>query len=587
MANDGIRIDINQLDFSSGKEISKDDYEYNSMNCGSTYTFWNGDNSRKLYDGINADEAEYIITEFKNAGLLDDGKLDMEEINKFLTSRYNEHFGDGKWEAKGDTTEKAAKELHDLVGLIVSTYTKEPEGSEPAQGPTIDSEKPGLTKQDDGNYTVQIQSWGDKPLEGNSNANDCLYRIMKNYYPNVDTTSAEWKALEKQIMDLNPNIYGTVNDSGEWTPARNTIVEGSRQNSLIYNGESLMLPANSGEVEDTPVPGADEPSDPTDPAEPADPDDGEDNTPVNIYSLSLTQSQLDELKEGKEVVIGNNTYIYDSKTDTLQTYTKKTINNELRNMLVKEESGSSTTTYDYMNDGGYTKTQQFKDNSSKVTVYDKDKNEITITIKNKEGKVTQFTHPSLMNKIIDEANNTSGYNYSALFEMVNNGELSPDDLIYGLRKIEYFKNANNRKSYLSNMNNILGNFSDTQLNLFLTTYKTQFGRSFAEDIQQLTSGGTETNLLKNYFKNIEKGIDNLDEIKNALVPPQYSKGNTKTILDNWKAGYLTDEQALAVLYSQSTLGVDYFINQIRNLGNKEQEQYIPMLQELFLKARLS
>ncbi|MBR5304359.1 MAG: hypothetical protein IKU37_05985, partial [Candidatus Gastranaerophilales bacterium] len=116
----------------------------------------------------------------------------------------------------------------------------------------------GLEQREDGLYEVNIVSWGSRKLEGNRYANDCLSRIIANYYPSSDIKlySDDYKALIDKIMEIN----GITNPD------------------LIYTGNKVILPipvfGDKGELlgfiepDDIQTPEAETPKDPavTDPA---------------------------------------------------------------------------------------------------------------------------------------------------------------------------------------------------------------------------------------------------------------------------------------------------------------------------------
>lgn len=83
--------------------------------------------------------------------------------------------------------------------------------------------------------TVIVDAWkkGD---------NDCLDHIMKNHYADVTPYSKEWFELEKNIMDANPEIYGTIDADGNETIGRKRIIDGTRHNSVIHPGDEIKLP---------------------------------------------------------------------------------------------------------------------------------------------------------------------------------------------------------------------------------------------------------------------------------------------------------------------------------------------------------
>lgn len=331
---DEIRINWN---FESDKEIDVNKLkgnttDWDSLNWYSNNTFNKhkiGDKCLNLRDGVNASEAEYIVSKLEEGGYLDDGELDDDEIETYLKNTYG-------WSRKGVTgkvnetvsTDAAVSGFRTVYNEIKATYgtevSAEPDtqsdapdssGTQPevkdtgsTTAPKLDTSKAGLsdTPNENGNYSVTVQSWGSAPIEGNDFANDCLGRIIRNYYPNLEWGSDEHTAIMEQIMNLNPNIYGTdENDK------RRGSLDGQRMNTYIYDGETILLPANDSKApEDSGKEGGEQGTTRGANGVPEFLDEYELFDEAEKRIRSLSDSQLESLKNGEKVefeVKGNNT----------------------------------------------------------------------------------------------------------------------------------------------------------------------------------------------------------------------------------------------------------------------------------------
>ncbi len=99
---------------------------------------------------------------------------------------------------------------------------------------------------------VSVQTWGSAPADGNKYANDCLGHIMLNNYPDLEPNSEEWNAKELEIMNANPDIYGTVDDEGNVTGARKSVGGEGRHNAVLYDTDEIILPGiSTAEISET------------------------------------------------------------------------------------------------------------------------------------------------------------------------------------------------------------------------------------------------------------------------------------------------------------------------------------------------
>ncbi len=88
----------------------------------------------------------------------------------------------------------------------------------------------------DGSSYVTVEPWSN-----DSSANNCLERIVANSYDleamGIEKNSPEYNQLLEQVMDANPDIYGTK--EGGW---RSEVGGSGRVNAVIHDGEKIVLP---------------------------------------------------------------------------------------------------------------------------------------------------------------------------------------------------------------------------------------------------------------------------------------------------------------------------------------------------------
>ncbi len=111
---------------------------------------------------------------------------------------------------------------------------KAAENEQKAQLGLTDDER--IQLDDEGNAYVEVTPW-----QSSGNGNDCLSRIMANNYDyealGIERGSEEYNKLQEAVMNANSEIYGNEEGGG-----RTRILDGSRENSVIYAGDKITLP---------------------------------------------------------------------------------------------------------------------------------------------------------------------------------------------------------------------------------------------------------------------------------------------------------------------------------------------------------
>ncbi len=85
--------------------------------------------------------------------------------------------------------------------------------------------------------TVVVEKWA------KGVTNSTLSGIITSAY-GVKAGTEEYKAIEKMVMDANPEIYGDENGNG----GRKRILDGTRHNAVIHPGDTLKLPPYNGKT---------------------------------------------------------------------------------------------------------------------------------------------------------------------------------------------------------------------------------------------------------------------------------------------------------------------------------------------------
>ncbi len=88
------------------------------------------------------------------------------------------------------------------------------------------------------NAAVEVVKW-----QAGSRDNNCLENIIRNNYDlesmGISLYSEEYLELEKAVMKENPKIYG---DEEKGIEGRKKIIDGTRHNSVLYVGDTIILP---------------------------------------------------------------------------------------------------------------------------------------------------------------------------------------------------------------------------------------------------------------------------------------------------------------------------------------------------------
>ena len=146
----------------------------------------------------------------------------------------------------------------------------------------------------DGNKYIEVEAW--KAEDG---GNDCLSRIIENCYDlealGIEPYSEEYFALEKAIMDANPEIYGDENGEGGRPLLEGH--DGERHSKIIHPGDKIVLPVYPETVDTVPSTGGTTSSSspaPTAEAEPSHGDaiGGEPQAPQTESTLTEEQVKL-------------------------------------------------------------------------------------------------------------------------------------------------------------------------------------------------------------------------------------------------------------------------------------------------------
>ncbi len=184
-------------------------------------------------DGIDKTEAEYIITALD---VDENDEINAEEMRTFLKNTAGIKEDDTEqMQQISNLISSAIKGAKDVIGI------EDPKDSEDdTEGVKDAGEVNNQTdeNQDTEIIEIKVQKWGSAPEEGNQYANDCLERIMKNTFPDLEPYSDAWYEKETEIMNANPQIYGDENGEG----ARKAIGGTGRRNAVLYDDETINIP---------------------------------------------------------------------------------------------------------------------------------------------------------------------------------------------------------------------------------------------------------------------------------------------------------------------------------------------------------
>lgn len=127
---------------------------------------------------ITIDEIDLWKTKFceKGQATLGDSKLILEEVERLLKS-----FG-------------------------IATRKLQVQNTSDTYFDSVMAKDSRLKKNDNGTFSVTIEAWGSNPGNG-LKANDCMSRVIANYYPEVQLYSEEYNRLSEQIVQLNNLSY--------------------------------------------------------------------------------------------------------------------------------------------------------------------------------------------------------------------------------------------------------------------------------------------------------------------------------------------------------------------------------------------
>lgn len=147
---------------------------------------------------------------------------------------------------------------------------------------------------------VTVQSWGTKErVDGNEKANDCLDRIIENYYPDVEPYSKEFLQIREAVMDANPHIYGKRTKAVSGGKVY-TVSEDTKHNTIIYAGDKIKLvDANVTLKPATPKPSVEDtaPVDNTKPVEETPPVDDTPEVDTGAKNRAAYWQQQDEIEK--------------------------------------------------------------------------------------------------------------------------------------------------------------------------------------------------------------------------------------------------------------------------------------------------
>ena len=259
--SDSFSLNFNGKDYLINKKDIKDDTKISKYDLGIQDTTLKDSifESIQLEQGANGfggDDSILDALEIKTfINMLDasvdkdnDGKLSDDEINNFMRDN---NLNPSNINQDSNTAKKLRVES---FKQFFSALTNEIYGNNnnPLQ---YDSSKPGIlqdttdtNRHDD--FYVEVQKWGDEPLDGNTKTNDCLSRIIENYY-GIKMDDPKYAEIEKAVMDNNPEIYGGPGlgkeDAGKTYKTRSTIsTSNDRHNAILYSDAYNPLREDGG-----------------------------------------------------------------------------------------------------------------------------------------------------------------------------------------------------------------------------------------------------------------------------------------------------------------------------------------------------
>lgn len=163
--------------------------------------------------GIDGDASSFSLQDFQGAN-----EYFQNVLSDYATESegFNNDTIDGLKSFAGQLQSQKSTDLEEKLGFdVIST----------------DDDK--IKYNDDGSAYVEVEEWS-----SGSGKNDCLKRIIENNYDleamGIKKYSEEYYALEKEIMDANPHIYGE--DSGRKSRT------GDRNETYLHTGDKMNLP---------------------------------------------------------------------------------------------------------------------------------------------------------------------------------------------------------------------------------------------------------------------------------------------------------------------------------------------------------
>ena len=534
-------INISGLDFTKLPDDWKIKVNLDNVS-GSTMNALNKIDGVDISDDINKNEAELIIMAIntdENAS-----EIDMDEINKFCS-------------------ENNIAKSGGIEGIISNIVTNSREKLEPqqdnfSQEDNIDStqaaneddnttdETKANNQDDSSSIKINIQKWGSTADDGNKYANDCLSHIIANNYPDLKPYSQEWFDKELEIMNANPEIYGTVDENGNVSGARHSVSGTDRHNATLYESDELVLPGIKvvKYVDQT---------DTNSEADNGVKTDNGNGTYTMTYKNEGGNTTKEENYDKNGILTNRNEYEYsDSNTKTKETNTKfeNGIEKEITVTLF-EEDGTTVKTQTITNykEDGKSVTEIDNNNHSKIiTDFNKD------DVKTKEIKLIGNENHKVEKKIITEFNEDGTANITE--NKYDDGTLTEEtkgEIDTSGKKTEEIVYTYDKEG---NITTVTENKYDINGNIIM---------GISKDPSDLTK---ELSITENEFDNNNnktKTIQYINKILDSIINYTYDdSGNIKTETinryneDNADVAYMTTERTYSDNgdYIEKTIKVD-------------------------------
>ncbi len=393
---------------------------------------------------------------------------------------------------------------------------------------------------------VSIQKWGSTADDGNKYANDCLSHIIANNYPDLKPYSQEWFDKELEIMNANPEIYGTVDENGNVSGARHSVSGTDRHNATLYESDELVLPGIKvvKYVDQT---------DTNSEADNGVKTDNGNGTYTMTYKNEGGNTTKEENYDKNGILTNRNEYEYsDSNTKTKETNTKfeNGIEKEITVTLF-EEDGTTVKTQTITNykEDGKSVTEIDNNNHSKIiTDFNKD------DVKTKEIKLIGNENHKVEKKIITEFNEDGTANITE--NKYDDGTLTEEtkgEIDTSGKKTEEIVYTYDKEG---NITTVTENKYDINGNIIM---------GISKDPSDLTK---ELSITENEFDNNNnktKTIQYINKILDSIINYTYDdSGNIKTETinryneDNADVAYMTTERTYSDNgdYIEKTIKVD-------------------------------